>query len=99
VRLDGRSVLKEDSHFTGLTESSHKEDHSSRWSRTFWAVFAAINYNGSGEEEQIARSFIKLLFGLLGRISAKSSTNRIKKASDGCFNCFKHYIQVKVVKC
>jgi len=56
VRLDGGSVLKEDSHFAGLSGRRHKEDHSSRWSRAFWAVFAAIN--GSEEEEQIARSSI-----------------------------------------
>jgi len=56
VRRDGGSVLKEDSHFAGLTGRYQKEDHSSRWSRAFWAVFAAIN--GFGEEEQIARSSI-----------------------------------------
>jgi len=47
-----------------------------------------------GENSKIIHT--KLLFGLLGRISAKFSTNRIKKARDGCF---RHYIQVKVVKC
>jgi len=50
VRLNGESVLKEDSHFVGLTERHHKEDHSSWWSRAFWAVFAAIN--GSGERNK-----------------------------------------------
>jgi len=49
----------------------------------FWAIFAAIN--GSGEEEQNSKIIhIKLLFGLLGRISAKSSTNRIRD------ECIKH---------
>jgi len=49
-------VLKDDSHFAGLTGKRHKEEHSLRWSRAFWAVFAAIN--GFGEEEQIERSYI-----------------------------------------
>jgi len=49
--LNGGSVLKHDSHFVGLTGRCHTEENSSRWSRAFWAVFAAINW--SGKEEQI----------------------------------------------
>jgi len=56
LRLDGGSVLKDELHIAGLTGRCHKEEHSSRWTRAFWAVFAAIT--GSGEEEQIERSSI-----------------------------------------
>jgi len=37
------SVLKQHSHFAGLTGRHHFKDHSLRWLRAFWMMWAAFN--------------------------------------------------------
>jgi len=52
--MEVRTEVKQHLHLVELTGRRHFRDHSSRWSRAFWTVWAA--FSRSGEEDQMARS-------------------------------------------